>query len=691
MHALRHLPLLLLLAACRNTEESAPAMPAVESPGAEAARLASAGQLEEARELLSEAVATGHLDEARARLDAGDVRGAHDALGEALALIPPSARSEGLRSEIEDGLFTLALGEGRDLLATGDPRDAMLPLDDAFKISPSDAELRFIRGCAMLRIGMEDGDGFLFEDALRNLQRAARSGQRPAAWYGVARAEFQLYEDRDPRRIARALAAVRRGDAARVEDSVDEVLLPEPAERTASTVLMWASSLAADGQLVDEDPADLRAEWRTHATALVGLTPEDPWAWNQVALSYKWDGAFLQARETARRGVPHAPEDEALHATLTSSAREAGGAAAVLEDYSALAAELPESPLCQWNLGLASFAVGVARLQADSSDQSEHFKAAETAFRTARELDASRTEASIGYEVVSRGGLGWSHLYAGRLDASRDAFLSMEDKLEGGLHWEFEGRLKSGIKGLEHVIFRYSQRWDDEALDTEDRFRGLEKAAMLSSTLHEYAPLNGSFANNAGFFHRDAGVALNDFAKPLAAALFADDAPTGPERDQLLQRARELTRRAEEHMRSSYAAYVEAAKLIPHDARTVNDCALVLVYYLRDDDQAAELMLGNALNAGRAQLELDDLTDDQRYAIENAIGDAYQNLGYLELTIRQHPIEARLWFEKSLEIGPDPRPVIKTTFLPQCQKLLADELSDADIAESYRWPVALPD
>ncbi|MCA8980659.1 MAG: hypothetical protein KDC14_11590 [Planctomycetes bacterium] len=691
MHAPRLLPLLILLAACRNSPETPPVESHPATPEEVATQLITEGRLEEAHELLAEQLADDALAAAEAKLASGDVRGAREALDQALELVDANARSERLRAEIESVLFTEAVADGRKILEDGDPRDAMLPLDEAVQISPSDPELRFLRGCATLRIGIENADEFLFQDALTNFRRAARSGERPAGWYGTALAEYQLFSDGDPARISRALAAVRRGDATRETSSADEALLPEEPERTACKVSMWASSLAGKGQLVDEDPAALRAEWLQHAGDLIGIAPEDPWAWNQAATAYEWDGKLAEARDAARRGLAHAPEDADLHTTLTRTARALGGEAAVLEVYAGLVAEFPESPACRWNHGLAAFETGVAGLEAGPSDQSLPFETAEAAFRAARELDPALETEAIGYEVVARDGLGWSHYHAGRLDAARDAFLSMEDLIEGGLRWRLEGRLPNGMRGLEYVVFGYSQRWLDESLDAEARFRSLEKAANLSSTLHEYDPENGGLANNAGFFHRDAGVAQNDAAKSIVARVTAEGGPTGEQRDAQLQRARELVRRAEEHMQASYRAYLEAARLMPGDARTVNDCALVQVYYLRDDPDTAERFLMDAVDAGKAQLQAEGLTEEQIYGIENAIGDAYQNLGYLELSVRKNPLIAQGWLEKSLEIGPDPRPFIESQLLPHCKRLLADDLSDEEIEAAYGWPVQVPD
>ena len=110
-----------------------------------------------------------------------------------------------------------------------------------------------------------------------------------------------------------------------------------------------------------------------------------------------------------------------------------------------------------------------------------------------------------------------------------------------------------------------------------------------------------------------------------------------------------------------------------------------------DDPDTAERFLMDAVDAGKAQLQAEGLTEEQIYGIENAIGDAYQNLGYLELSVRKNPLIAQGWLEKSLEIGPDPRPFIESQLLPHCKRLLADDLSDEEIEAAYGWPVQVPD
>ena len=96
------------------------------------------------------------------------------------------------------------------------------------------------------------------------------------------------------------------------------------------------------------------------------------------------------------------------------------------------------------------------------------------------------------------------------------------------------------------------------------------------------------------------------------------------------------------------------------------DTGLVLVYYLQRDLVRAEQLLLACLEMGaeqvpaaRARLEQEDLSEEERadlkqelYDLEEAWGDAYQNLGVLELIHRKNPEKALAYFERSVEIGP---------------------------------------
>ena len=96
---------------------------------------------------------------------------------------------------------------------------------------------------------------------------------------------------------------------------------------------------------------------------------------------------------------------------------------------------------------------------------------------------------------------------------------------------------------------------------------------------------------------------------------------------------------------------------------------------------------------GEEQVKDDTLSEDARYELENALGDAYQNLGVLHLKLTGNVTEAQQWFEKSLAIGPDPRPAITRELLPLCEAAIAGEITAPLVNEDNRWsrPFRMPD
>ena len=138
-------------------------------------------------------------------------------------------------------------------------------------------------------------------------------------------------------------------------------------------------------------------------------------------------------------------------------------------------------------------------------------------------------------------------------------------------------------------------------------------------------------------------------------------------------------------MQRSYDAYLDAARLAPTDVRIVNDTALIAVYYLHEDLDRAEEMLRRSIEMGAKQLETRELDDEARYALANAYGDAFQNLGVLYLWQRRDREEARKLLESSLGKG-DERPVVTQVLLPLCDAS-EEELAQAESEGLRPWGV----
>ena len=161
-------------------------------------------------------------------------------------------------------------------------------------------------------------------------------------------------------------------------------------------------------------------------------------------------------------------------------------------------------------------------------------------------------------------------------------------------------------------------------------------------------------------------------------------------------------------MEQSFRAYADAARIAPDDIRIANDAGSILTRYLQRDPVEAERYLLQAARLGEAQVpELErkiaqagqDPAERKRRAnalenVESALGDAYQNLGVLYLSLRGDPKTARAWFEKSLATGPDPREELvgQHGYLQRCDDAQAGRISpridERNTQDRWAHPIA---
>ncbi|MEM9381727.1 MAG: hypothetical protein AAGB93_17360 [Planctomycetota bacterium] len=351
---------------------------------------------------------------------------------------------------------------------------------------------------------------------------------------------------------------------------------------------------------------------------------------------------------------------------------------AILAHYEAFRASHPENALGYWYGAYESFYRALDAFESAAEVEEfdpTGFRDAEELFRGCRERNADYVDSCVDYEILCRTGAGWA-LYRGELDDDAvDAFFSTEDLRPlgseavvergraGGLDLDLRGgngatRLPKALAGLDFVIRRCMA-------DPTD-LGGLTRAAELADRMFAARPDDPNLANNAGFVNRDAAVLWDIDAGRRLRKVAMDEANGATAAELAADRAQamESRARAQALIERSWAAYQVAARLSPDDVRVVNDAGLVMAYYVRTDPEAAELYFLQAAKDGEEQLRTLELEDDEREALEEAWGDAHQNMGIIEMTIRRRPAKAREWFVRSLEIGPPSRNWLKTDVLP---------------------------
>lgn len=577
-------------------------------------------------------------------------------------------------------LAQVALVDARRLMIEGDPRDAMVELDTALELQGEKVEVQFLRGEATLRMGVEDGNAFFFEDSRSAFLDAAATGEAPSAWFGAARATWLLFfQSGDGAQLEEALGYLDKGIEVRSPDARFERYFGASPERTVAEVRFSAYRASKDGTLPEERTAEYFEAARDAIEAEIALDTTATWGWGQLANLYLWEERREDARTTIGTGIGLNPEDSTLHETQTRLAEEDGGWAEVQRLYAEFTEQHQGIAIGHWWLAQSTYEVALETMLEKQDDQSEAFAAAEASFLRTRELQTDYTESCMAYEVICRDGMGWSHFYADDFEKAEAAFWSMEEVFEGGLLWEVQDRLWSGVRSLNFLLAEYNTRWellfDREAGKTyTESFEFLKKAAALANKIYEYDSQDRNHGNNAGYFNRDIAV---QYEAQGTLALQAEEVDE--------ERIGELFDKAGEHMELSYTAYVQAAKLSPQDARVINDTGLILTYYLQRDLDAARDYFERSIAVGLPQLEAGIEDEEARTMTREAVGDAYQNLGVLALTLEGDAATARRLFEKSLDYERNPRVQVTTFFLPLCERIESGKIAAAKAIQAHYW------
>ena len=543
------------------------------------------------------------------------------------------------------------LERARAELDRGSALDALLTLDDALALAPSSLAGWTLRAEALLEASTSSRDANFLVDSLAAWRRALELGAGPEALFGASRAARGTLQGDV------ALDFARRGLAAKPAPTATELRIA--AEATFDAYIARRQS---------EQPApELAAESEALLLRFVDAAPRDPWGPVQLANLFQWEGRNEAAVEALASAVELDLRNEQLHSRFVALMRPLEGAESVASFYLSLCARHEDAPLAHWFAAQELFELAVPA-QSDGARALARFRDAEAHYRRCRELEESYASACQGYEVMCRAGAGWSQFHAGELDASEASFRSMESLFPGGLEWRLEGRVRSGVDGLQLV----ADRWLRGGADSLGGFAILpaSKAARIYAYLHEYRPSDVDFANNAGFFHREWGVGLvMESREHRSRAMDAKDAFA---REVELSTAENKLTAAREVLATCRDAYLAAAALAPEDTRIVNDAALILVYHFPSRVDEAERLLLQAVASGARAKDSGELPAQALDMLIEAWGDAHQNLGVLELLHRRNPAKAREWFEKTVAIGPlprVPREWCSEVALPACERV----------------------
>ena len=320
------------------------------------------------------------------------------------------------------------------------------------------------------------------------------------------------------------------------------------------------------------------------------------------------------AREELRTALAGDPGSVVLHRTWIDLHLALALEQELPQGYALLAAAYPDEAPVRWYQGYGARLAGdLASRERRNDEALELYAQAITALGTAAAAEPAYAESALWVEMQARTAAGWSALDGDDVArAEREWMAVLESAPEFAQRPDGLGR--SATQGLGRLGGRHHVRDD------------IGSAQRVSRAVAEATDEAWSW-NNVGYLLRE--IASDTEASGDPAAF-------------------DLARTA---FQESYRSYLRAAELAPHEPRIVNDTALIQVYHLQEDLDRAERMLLEAIRVGEGALaELGPEPDErERFPLAQAVGDAYQNLGFLYYRLRNDPRAAREYFVRSVE------------------------------------------
>jgi tetratricopeptide (TPR) repeat protein len=335
----------------------------------------------------------------------------------------------------------------------------------------------------------------------------------------------------------------------------------------------------------------------------------------KAGLVYQWLGKDAEALAEMERGLSADPGNAELNLAYQAAHERLDRRAECVAAYKRLLRSQPDNAILLWYLGRAQVA------HADALRAKSQWDAAGSAYAQASETygryqvlapqhgDAVNQWLAIcwlsrGRMAIERGDLEQARAAYDQAFAA-DARVAEQDQNGRPLITDDFGHFYAG--GLDLIGRAITDASTPKAL--------ADGLAHYERIIGRHPGRFGFVYNNAALCARDLGVAIERAARE--------------EQDQA--KAQAQLKEALALWEKSYAFYEKAVELEPEDPRIVNDCGLMLVYHLHRDYERARELFDAAIAIGERQLaELsEDTPEDARHSLEEAVGDAYQNIAVL--------------------------------------------------------------
>ena len=519
----------------------------------------------------------------------------------ACAGVPAPTPSEAMR-----------LDEARALLAT-DPNGALAITDALLEANPELREARIVAGEGALRLvrsGTATRPDFVLQEGVRQFELGLADRPRadaPEACRMLAECLFELGEwERSSTVALRAVEgfrAVNTGDSNRAATAA--LLLAAQADyrrfAAARQAELDAAPPDARGRVpAGDDTARLATIAATRFEAVLRDHPAE--AATRLAQIHQWLGDGGSALRELERGLRIAPDATALHDAHLAWYTNNDQHDALVGAYARFVREQPGVPIWRWHQGRAVVLRG-DRLRRDGNFQGavqSYGKAADTFGEYAAMVPAHAATAGQ-WCAICELSLAATLLEVGDLDGAADHLFAADAASPLTTRY---------ADGRPELYDAWQRHFTDVAFAIHVQLAESGTDA-LSRTLAFAERLLQRHPDRWGFAYNNAALAARDLGVQRAGA--GDEAA-----------AMDLWER-------SYRWYERAVALSPDDARIINDCGLMLVYHLHRDLDRARALFERAIELGEAKLAAlpTDAEVAERHALEEAVGDAWQNIAVL--------------------------------------------------------------
>ena len=427
--------------------------------------------------------------------------------------------------------------------------------------------------------------------------------------------------------LSRTLYKMGKWDEMRTAaEKAGEVIAAHGQQLSPSQIKMRASVLGYEGYAyLRECIAERQAELKDDPKAKVGektyayasqalmrfkrsieMDPEQELVYSWMANGEEWINRPLDAIAVLELSIKNNPRNAAHHQRLQSLYRRYNRLDELVSVYKKLSeTSKTAKDYYDYYLGLAwQMKADAARKRGDNEKALESYGEAQAAFAgSARHNPAFKSNCDLARAIceVSKAAMSLEDGEEDRAWEELTSAWNMSHRIAEIDPRGYDRYFDSFKKSYRALCYQLGQRYMESRLPEAVRF--WRDLTSRHSTW-------GDAWNNLGFALRDHGSLLAKNGDPKAAMAEWEE---------------------------SFKAYQQAMRYQPEDERIVNDTGLMLVYHLKRNYDEAEQLFKKAIELGDAKLaDMDDDAPDikanvrtARRDIEEAVGDAWQNLGVL--------------------------------------------------------------